>query len=133
MSTKNTQSLDSCYNRADGDEPMFVLLGRDPCAAFTVLFWSKMRLLIEGPSDQISEAQTCAEQLRDWAIKLGKEEKLTLSYDAFRAACFEVAKKEIENHAGELQKLLQLYGIKCDRPEVKERVDTLVKKLAGVE
>ncbi len=133
MGTKNTRGVYDCFSKLEGDEPYFLLMGRDATAAFVTLFWCKMRLLIEGPSDQIAEAQACAEQLRDWAVGLSKEEKLTLSYDAFRAACFEVAKKEIENTAGELQKLLQLYGIKCDRPEVKEQVDTLVKKLAGIE
>ncbi len=109
------------------------MLGRDVCASFVVLFWSKMRLLVEGPSDQITEAQTCAEQMRDWAIKLGKGEKIALSYDAFRAACFEVAKNEIQSDAAELRKLIELYGLKCDRSDVNDRVEALTKKLAGIE
>lgn len=129
--TKNTPGINSCYERAEGDEPMFVLLGRDVCASFVTLFWCKMRLLIEGPSDQITEAQTHAEELRDWAMKLGKTEKLALAYDAFRAACIEVGRREIESEAKELLNLVELYGIKCDRPEVKERFLTISKKLAG--
>jgi len=129
--TKNNPGPNSCYEKADGDEPLFTLLGRDVAAAYVVLFWAKMRLLIEGTSDQITEAQACAELMRDWAMKLGKEEKCKLAYDAFRAACVEVAKREIETDANELHNLIALYGIKCDLPDVRTKALEIAKRLAG--
>lgn len=44
METKNNPGPDSCYAKADPDEPMFILLGRDPEAALTVRFWAALRL-----------------------------------------------------------------------------------------
>jgi len=128
--TKNNPGPNSCYERAAPDEPMFVLLGRDVAAPFCVLLWCKMRLLIEGPSDQVIEAAKHSEDLRDWAITLKKDEKIKLAYDAFRAACAEVAHKEIETDAKELLKLIEAketWGL------FQSRAVVLAKKLAGVE
>lgn len=44
MGTKANQSKFDCYNKAEPDEPMFVLLGRDPQAACLVSIWSKVRV-----------------------------------------------------------------------------------------
>jgi hypothetical protein len=96
MSTKANPSPNDCYTRAELDEPMFVLLGRDPAASFVVFLWARMRLGMFGTSEQNIDAQKCAEELRDWAVKLGKTDKLKLAYDAFRMACFEVARAELE-------------------------------------
>lgn len=43
MGTKNNPGKFDCYEKADPDEPMFVLLGRDPMAAHLVSIWSKLR------------------------------------------------------------------------------------------
>lgn len=133
MSTKQNPSEHDCYLKAEVDEPYFTLLGRDPASSFTVLFWSKLRLLMFGPSDQISEAGDCADQMRDYAIMLGKDEKIRLAYDAFRAACVEVARGETAGEAQELFQLIALYGIKCEHSEVKDRAKELAAKLAGVD
>lgn len=45
--TKNNPGPFNCYERAEPDEPMFVLLGRDPCASFVVEFWAMLRTLSE--------------------------------------------------------------------------------------
>lgn len=43
MSTKNNPKASDCYARALPDEPMFVLLARDPAALSTIEFWVKRR------------------------------------------------------------------------------------------
>lgn len=44
MGTKNNPGAFDCYENAESDEPMFVLLGRDPLAPFLVSIWSKVRM-----------------------------------------------------------------------------------------
>ena len=44
MGTKNNPGKFDCYENAEPDEPMFVLLGRDPLAAHLVSLWSKIRM-----------------------------------------------------------------------------------------
>ena len=96
MATKNNPGPHSCYDKADPDEPLFTLLGRDPCAPFVVIFWCKMRALLGKDPAQIEEAGACAEAMRDWAMKLGKNDQIVAAIEAFRMACFEVAKAELE-------------------------------------
>lgn len=40
MGTKNNPGKFDCYAKADPDEPMFILLGRDPLAPSLVLMWA---------------------------------------------------------------------------------------------
>lgn len=96
MSTKANPGPNSCYERALPDEPIFTLLGRDPAASFTILFWCKLRELMGKDAAQIDEAQACVAAMRDWAIKLEKGAELHDAFQAFRKACFEVAKAELE-------------------------------------
>ena len=44
MGTKNNPGEFDCYFNAEPDEPMFVLLARDPLAPFLVSIWSKIRM-----------------------------------------------------------------------------------------
>lgn len=44
MGTKNKPGKYDCYANAEPDEPMFVLLARDPLAPFLVSLWAKMRM-----------------------------------------------------------------------------------------
>ena len=44
MGTKNNPGKFDCYEAAHPDEPMFVLLGRDPLAAHLVSIWAKVRM-----------------------------------------------------------------------------------------
>jgi hypothetical protein len=44
MGTKNIPGTFDCYANAEPDEPMFVLLGRDPLAPFLMSMWSKVRM-----------------------------------------------------------------------------------------
>ena len=43
MGTKNNPGKFDCYHAADPDEPMFIMLARDPLAAFLTSIWSSMR------------------------------------------------------------------------------------------
>ena len=81
MGTKNNPSLKfNCYVAADPDEPMFVLLGRDPIAPFLVGWWVGLKSTHDPSADpeKLKEAMETARAMDDWLLKLGKEEKLKL-------------------------------------------------------
>ncbi|MDB4942987.1 MAG: hypothetical protein JWP97_2521 [Labilithrix sp.] len=69
MGTKNRPGTYDCYANAHPDEPMFVLLGRDPMAADLVDEWARLRELRDGPSAKVQEARTCARAMRAWATE----------------------------------------------------------------
>lgn len=84
MATKNNPGRFDCYQNAEPDEPMFVLLGRDPCAAAAVLFWIELRRIAGCNDDyeKINEAVICSNVMAGWATKLGKDEKVQKAYEA---------------------------------------------------
>jgi hypothetical protein len=57
----------SCLNRAEEDEPIFVLRAHDELAPLVVLYWAQLAsgLTHHGPS-QIAEALEEAEAMRKW-------------------------------------------------------------------
>lgn len=67
MGTKNNPGEYDCYNNAEPDEPMFVLLARDSSAPEHVLAWAKERL----QSDRlvVAEAIICAGQMMKWRME----------------------------------------------------------------
>lgn len=79
MGTKNNPGKFDCYANAAPDEPMFILLGRDPLAAELVCIWADIRereIRASGGMmediQKIREARDCATALRLWASDLGK-------------------------------------------------------------
>ena len=71
MGTKNNPGQFDCYSNAAPDEPMFVLLGRDPHAPLAVERWAEDRetLIVMGvkpESDRalVEEARECAKAMR---------------------------------------------------------------------
>jgi hypothetical protein len=73
VATKNNPGKFDCYENAKPDEPMFILLGRDPTAWLLVRIWCALRDELGTASDeQIEEAQACADALREYAGQLGK-------------------------------------------------------------
>lgn len=66
MGTKNKPGKFDCYEAARPDEPMFVLLARDPLAPMLVDLWAAMRALRSGDSPKVAEAQFCADAMREW-------------------------------------------------------------------
>lgn len=59
----------SCFNRAESNEPMFILLGRDPVAAMLIREWCKRRLDFgknKFDDAQILEALRLADRMDDF-------------------------------------------------------------------
>lgn len=73
MGTKNNPGKFDCYHNALPDEPMFVLLARDPAAAGLVEDWASLRMhMIEtgaAPATDrpmVQEALDCATKMVLW-------------------------------------------------------------------
>jgi hypothetical protein len=73
MGSKNEPGDFDCYANALPDEPMFVLLARDPWAPDLVEDWAVRRMRditlgIRPKSDlpMVDEAQRCASNMRKW-------------------------------------------------------------------
>jgi hypothetical protein len=64
--SKNNPSKFDCFAAAAPDEPMFVLLARDPSAPFLVGLWALIREDLGGDSEKIEEARECAETMEHW-------------------------------------------------------------------
>ncbi len=73
MGTKANPSAWDCYANAKPDEPMFVLLGRDPMAEQLVLMWAKgAEMRSPDEVEKISEAKVCAAAMANYCRSLGK-------------------------------------------------------------
>lgn len=72
MSTKENPGQFDCYSRAEPNEPMFVLLGRDAAAPILIEAWMALRLS-DDPA-KLVEAQDCAHACYTWLMKLGKRD-----------------------------------------------------------
>ena len=66
MGTKNNPGEYDCYANADPDEPMFVLLARDPLAPILVELWASLREHAAGTPSKVKEARACALDMRKW-------------------------------------------------------------------
>lgn len=77
MGTKSNPSKFDCYAAAKDDEPMFVLLGRDPIAPFLVGLWAGMKSAHDPDAEEekIREALECAQAMDEYVMKLGREDK----------------------------------------------------------
>lgn len=80
MGTKANPAKYDCYSNALMDEPMFVLLARDPNAPLLIKEWAMHRrheiesgLCPPGDAAMVREAYECAEAMRVWRqTNLGK-------------------------------------------------------------
>jgi hypothetical protein len=86
MGTKNNPGDFDCYANADPDEPMFILLGRDPFAPALVDEWAASRAVDGESLAKVNEAFACASAMRDWLQTLGKVEKPLLRMQVNRIA-----------------------------------------------
>lgn len=79
MATKRKPGKYDCYEKAGDDEPMFILLGRDPTAWLVVTLWVRLRMYLgQRVSDgQIDEARQCAQEMEHAAAARGKGVELT--------------------------------------------------------
>lgn len=66
MGTKNNPGAYDCYENADPDEPMFVLLARDPLAPILVKLWANLREHAAGNPSKVAEARKCAVDMIHW-------------------------------------------------------------------
>jgi hypothetical protein len=73
MGTKLQELRDGCFARAMDDEPMFVLLSRDPSAPALVRQWADQRTgevnagtRPASDMEQILEARGCADRMEAW-------------------------------------------------------------------
>lgn len=76
MGTKNNPGTFDCYENAEPDEPMFVLLGRDLDAPRLVEEWAESRerritrkmpvQVIEREEAKVAEARECAAAMRQF-------------------------------------------------------------------
>lgn len=66
MGTKNNPGDYDCYVNAEPDEPMFVLLARDPLAPILVELWASLRQHNSGNPSKVAEARHCAREMRKW-------------------------------------------------------------------
>jgi hypothetical protein len=85
MGTKNNPGAFDCYANAEPDEPMFILLGRDPVAGLVVELWAWLRVEMgkEAADDpMILEANACAKALNAHADELGKSDQRKAAFDA---------------------------------------------------
>ncbi len=73
MGTKNNPGKFDCYANAEPDEPMFILLGRDPLAGPLVEIWAHLRELQGENLSKVNEARECAKSLKSWCRKIGKK------------------------------------------------------------
>ena len=69
MSTKNNPGAFDCYAKAEPDEPMFVLLARDPLAPIIVAEWIKRARRHGVPDEKLSEALLCAHHMINWRFE----------------------------------------------------------------
>jgi hypothetical protein len=66
MGTKLNPGAFDCYAKAADDEPMFVLLARDPLAPLVVQKWATLAKGKGADLAKVKEANACAEQMRKW-------------------------------------------------------------------
>lgn len=72
MGTKNKPGKFDCYQAADPDEPMFVLLARDGDAPHLVREWANRREHASGcRTPKIQEAFDCADAMEKWRLENG--------------------------------------------------------------
>lgn len=86
MGTKNNPGVFDCHAKAEDDEPLFTLLGRDPLGHALVELWAHLRardissavfcfgylvaqtakLAFENNTAKVEEAFQCADDMRVW-------------------------------------------------------------------
>jgi len=75
MGTKSNPGRFDCYANAGDDEPMFILLGRDPHGHAAVRKWADDRMAMihagqkpETDVHMVKEARECADAMEQYAI-----------------------------------------------------------------
>lgn len=72
MGSKQNPGKFDCYTNAKNDEPMFVLLARDPLAPQLVRRWAQlkqMRAATLKAVEKSHEASDCADAMEKWKLE----------------------------------------------------------------
>jgi hypothetical protein len=69
MATKNTGI--PCYDKADGDEPLFVLRSTDKTAPGAIRYWVSLARRAGCPEEKLAEALKCADEMTAWQRQHG--------------------------------------------------------------
>jgi len=59
----------SCFNKAQAEEPIFILRAQDQFAAQLVRLWAKTLRDNAGPEDKVISALTLANDMDQWPVK----------------------------------------------------------------
>lgn len=70
----NCQRVDSCWNRAKDDEPVFVLRASDPVAISAINFWINDSVRAGLHLDKVDDASDCVNEMKRWADAKHSEE-----------------------------------------------------------
>ncbi len=81
MGTKNNPGKFDCHANAEPDEPMFILLARDPLAPFLTSLWAKVRL-----GDYEAAEAVFNRMIRDHLMKYGAEPDVDKAGEAMECA-----------------------------------------------
>ena len=73
MATKNNPGAFDCYGRAEPDEPLFVLLGRDKHAPALIWLWATLRELDQEPPEVVEEARAVVGAMINWQVDRGRQ------------------------------------------------------------
>ena len=77
--TKNNPGKFDCYSKAEPDEPMFVLLARDPAARATIEAWiSTRKEMGYNEPEKIREAINCAYEMERWRAKFPQKDQIIM-------------------------------------------------------
>lgn len=113
MGSKNNPGKFDCYSKAEPDEPVFVLLGRDPAAPILINLWADIRSRMGEEQEKIEEACACAEACTTWLVMKGKYEKfkaaIVTTEEIFSVSDSERL-RELETLVREMREQLQWCG-----------------------
>ena len=83
MGTKTHPGQFDCYSRAEPDEPIFTLRGKDPSAPLLIELWAELRAASGEDPAVIQEAHDCAGACYEWMRKLGRLDRWKSVADAW--------------------------------------------------
>jgi hypothetical protein len=114
MGTKNNPGKFDCYTKAEPDEPMFVLLGRDPSAHLLVELWALLQAKVgtmqgidelHNEREKTLEALTCAAEMKRYARQLGRSNRQLIASESLDALYVERAANVFEDLARRLRNM----------------------------
>jgi len=114
MGTKNQPGKFDCYSKAEADEPVFVLLGRDPAAPILINLWADIRSRLGEEQEKIEEACACAEACTAWLVLKGKHENFKAAVVTTEEIFQSADRERIKELEAEVLRLRVLY----DHPNV---------------